>query len=398
MPPVQTKGRILPRALDDVWPGPSAHLPHVLLVVDQFPRALGGGEKTVLRLAELLPSYGFRASVLTFAIHPESSVLAAPLPFPLYLLPLQRTYDLTAFRAARALGRFLREQSVLLVQTFFESSDLWAGLVTRTLSSARLVWSRRDMGILRSAKHRLAYRLMAGVPDEVFAVSDGVRRHCIEEDGIDPARVCTIYNGLDVNRFRSRQDTVPPRFTVTTVGNIRHVKGHDVLIQAAALVLAQYPEASFSIAGDVLEPACFDELQRLVTQLGIEDSFRFIGGVRDVAQHLAAADVFVLPSRSEGFSNAILEAMACALPVIATDVGGNAEAVLNAVTGYIVPPEDPAALARCMLQLAGDRALLGRMGAAGRGLAEKKFSTEAMMKQVTCAYRRLLGRCADISL
>jgi glycosyltransferase involved in cell wall biosynthesis len=387
----QTESRNWPLALDEVWAGPYPELPHVLLVVDQFPRALGGGEKTVLRLAELLPSYGFRASVLTFAMHPESSVPAAALPFPLYLLPLERTYDLTAMRAARALGRFLREQSVVLVQTFFESSDLWAGLVIKTLSSARLVWSRRDMGILRSAKHRLAYRLLSNMPDEIFAVSEGVRRHCIEVDGIDPPRVCTIYNGLDVNKYLPRRQTAPGRLTVTTVGNIRHVKGHDVLIQAAALVLAQCPGVSFSIAGEILEPGYFAELQRLVTELGIDESFHFDGGVRNVSQHLAGADIFVLPSRSEGFSNSILEAMACSLPVIATDVGGNPEAVLNEVTGYIVPPENPAALARCILHLSGDRALCRSLGAAGRARAEERFSTEAMMQQVTLAYRRLLG-------
>jgi glycosyltransferase involved in cell wall biosynthesis len=379
------------RTLDEVWTGPHADLPHVLLVVDQFPKALGGGERIALRLAELLPQYGFRASVLTFAIHPESSVLARTLPFAVYLMPLERTYDLRAMRSALALGRFLRREKVLLVQTFFESSDLWAGLVTRALSTARLVWSRRDMGILRSAKHRIAYRLMAGAPDQVFAVSASVRRHCIEVDQIDPAKVSIIYNGLDVNCTRIEADRVPRRFTVTTIGNIRHVKGHDVFIRAAALVLEAFPETCFSIAGEVLEADYFAELEKLAVELGILDHFQFTGGMPDARGHLERADVFVLPSRSEGFSNAILEAMACSLPVIATDVGGNAEAVLDGVNGYIVPPEDPVALAQRIGQLVGDPEVARRMGAAGRVRAEEKFSTAAMMEQVTSAYQRLIG-------
>ena len=377
------------RTLDDVWQYPDPALPHVLLVVDQFPRALGGGERTVLRLAELLPRYGYRASVLTFAIHPESAVLSAPLTFPLYLLPLTRTYDFTALRAAWALGRFLRRQRVAIVQTFFESSDLWAGSVAKALSSARLIWSRRDMGILRSGKHHRAYRLLSSMPDLVFAVSDRVGRHCVEVDGVEASRVRTIYNGLDLPRPKGISSGDPGRFAVTTIGNIRRVKGHDLLIRAAAIVLEQFPHATFSIAGEVLEPDYFAELAELVRSLGISDRFRFVGSTRDAWRHLEEADLFVLPSRSEGFSNAILEAMAASLPVIATDVGGNAEAVLNEVSGFIIEPESVSLLAHYISRLAGNRSESRRMGAAGRARVEEKFSTCAMMQKVTEAYQGL---------
>lgn len=381
---------LIPRSIDDVWASSAPELPHVLLIVDQFPRALGGGERALLRLAAQLPEYGFRASVLTFAIHPESSVLTAPLPFPVYLLPLTRTYDLTALRAARALGRFVREQNVRIVQTFFESSDLWAGAVVKALSSARLVWSRRDMGILRAAKHRIAYRLMAGLPDRVFAVSDRVRQHCVDVDQIDPLRVCTIYNGLDLPASlpAHRSEGI---FSVITVGNIRRVKGHDLFLRAAALVLEEHPETRFSIAGDVLEPDYYQQLEGLVRDLGLGDRFQFTGGVRDTLQHLQQADLFVLPSRSEGFSNAILEAMACGLPVIATDVGGNAEAVQDGVNGFVIKAEDTEALAARIGRLAGDRDEARRLGAAGRLLAETRFSTGAMMRQISSAYRELIA-------
>jgi hypothetical protein len=164
-----------------------AALPHVLLVVDQFPKTLGGGERIVLKLADLLPQYGYRASILTFAIHPENTALRSP-PCPVFLLPLRRTYDFTALRAALEFKRFLADQRVQIVQTFFESSDIWAGFVTKTMSKAKLIWSRRDMGILRTGKHAIAYRLLAGAPDAVFAVSEQVRQHCIEIDRIRPSR------------------------------------------------------------------------------------------------------------------------------------------------------------------------------------------------------------------
>ena len=367
-------------------------LPHILLVVDQFAKVLGGGERIALKLAALLPHYGYRASVLTFSAHPESAALKSP-PCPIYLLPLKRTYDLAALRAAIEFRRFLKRQRIQIVHTFFESSDIWAGFVTKTMSRAKLVWARRDMGILRARKHRIAYRLMAGAPDAVFSVSEQVRRHAIEVDRIDAARVHTIYNGLNLADWNAapRPAKNPGEFLVTTVGNIRRVKGHDVFVRAAAAIVQQFPKVSFSIAGDVLEPDYFRELQTLVRDLDLVNHVRFDGGVTNQRQHLAEADIFVLPSRSEGFSNAIIEAMASSLPVVATDVGGNAEAVKDGITGFLVPPEDPDALAAAILRLLSDPSLAKAMGAAGRNVVAERFTTEAMMNQIAGAYGKLLA-------
>lgn len=370
----------------------TAALPHVLLVVDQFSKTLGGGERIVLKLADLLPQYGYRASILTFSADPDSPALKS-VPCSVYLLPLQRTYDLTALKGAIAFRRFLQQKKIQIVQTFFESSDIWAGFVTKAMSNAKLIWSRRDMGILRTRKHDIAYRLMGGLPDAVFAVSELVRQHCIEEDRIHPDRVQTIYNGLDLADWTSTQTPVlTHKRLVTTAGNIRHVKGHDVFIQAAAAVVSQFPEVCFSVAGGVLEPAYFEKLQTMVRNLNLSEHFHFAGAVTNLREHLSAADIFVLPSRSEGFSNAIVEAMAASLPVVATNVGGNAEAVLNGVSGYIVPSEDPGALAAAIIQLLADPSRAKAMGQAGSHIVAEKFTTDIMMRQTTTIYRKLLNQ------
>ncbi len=105
-----------PQSIESTLQG---ELPHVLFVVDQFNRTLGGGERIVLKIAALLPRYGFRASILTFFVHPESAALKSP-PCPIYLLPLQDTYGLTAIRAAFEFRRFLKDQKIQIVHTFFE--------------------------------------------------------------------------------------------------------------------------------------------------------------------------------------------------------------------------------------------------------------------------------------
>jgi glycosyltransferase involved in cell wall biosynthesis len=369
-----------------------AALPHVLLVLDQFPKTLGGGERIALKIATLLPQYGYRASILTFFIHPESTVRNSPC-CPIYELPLHRTYDLTAVKAAFELRRFLRQKQIQVVHTFFESSDLWAAFVTKTVPQIKLIWSRRDMGILRARKHRVGYRLLAGLPDAVFAVSEQVRQHCIDVDRIDPARVLTIHNGLDLSDWStaSRSAKTSGRVLIATVGNIRAVKGHDVLIRAAALTMPRFPNALFSIAGDVLEPAYFAELQSLIRDLNLSDHFVFAGGVTDLRRYLAETDIFVLPSRSEGFSNAIVEAMAASLPVVATNVGGNSEAVQDGISGLLVPREDPAALSSAINRLLADPAMAAAMGAAGREIVTRRFTTGAMMDQITGAYQALLS-------
>ncbi len=376
-------------------------LPHVLLVVDGFPKTLGGGERIVLRLAALLPQYGFRASILTFALHPESEFTPAQAPCPLYLLPLSRTYDWQALRGAFAMRKLFKEQNVVLVQTFFESSDLWAGLVTRLCSSAKLIWSRRDLGILRGQKHATAYRFLRRLPHAVLAVSEQVRQHVIEVDGIDPARIFTVHNGVDVeasaadhNAAREHSDDRP---LVLAVGNIRHVKGHDILIQAAARVLERLPYVRFAIAGEVLETAYFDQLQAQIEHEGMGASTQFLGGVRDLSATLQKADILVLPSRSEGFSNALIEAMAYGLPVVATAVGGNAEAVDHGVTGLLVPVEDVKALADALLVLLMAPALAKQMGTAGQLRWREEFTAAAMMQKTVTTYRTVLGTATRVT-
>ena len=366
-------------------------LPHVLLILDQMGETLGGGERIVLRLAEHLPSYGYRASILTFAASPDGPALQSP-PCTIYLLPLTRVYGFTAARGAWELRKFIRSHKVDLVATFFESSDLWGGLVAKT-AGAKVIWSRRDMGILRQKKHQIAYRWMASMPDAVIAVSEQVRMHSIDVDGIDADRVFTVHNGLDIARWSAPDrpsKNAGDAMLVTTVGNIRRVKGHDVFVRAAAVLAGRFPRARFSVAGKILEQDYFSELTDLVQSLGLQDRFYFDGAVSDPRGHLAAADIFVLPSRSEGFSNAIVEAMAASLPVVATNVGGNAEAVDDGTTGFIVPPEDETLLADALAKLLAEPLKAQAMGQAGRIAAMEKFTVAAMMDKVAAIYRQVL--------
>jgi glycosyltransferase involved in cell wall biosynthesis len=371
--------------------------PHLLLVVDEFPRALGGGERAVLRIAEMLQESEFRVSILTFAVDPECTALDAA-PCPVYLQPLTGVFRPSVLPDALELGRFLRRENVSIVETFFESSNLYAGIVTKLLSKASLVWSFRDMGILRSRKHRLAYRLLPWLPDRVFAVSDEVRQHAIAVDRIPENRVDVIYNGIDLERWPARSSRATASLaenapmTVVTLGNLRQIKGQDVLLEAAAEVMKVFPTVRFEVAGDVLEPEYFARLEQRAQELGIENRFVFLGGVTDLPVLFSRADVFVLPSRSEGFSNAIIEAMAASLPVVATAVGGNAEAVLDGESGLIVPPDDACALAKAIVRILSEPDRGAQMGIAGRQRLETLFSASEIKSRIINIFRGVLEK------
>jgi glycosyltransferase involved in cell wall biosynthesis len=255
------------------------------------------------------------------------------------------------------------------------------------------------MGILRSAKHNLAYRLMASRYDVVLAVSDQVRHFCITQDRLCSEAVVTLYNGVDLNAIARVQTNGSLRqalglestsHVIIAVANVRRIKGLDILLRTAAQVRRDFPHAVFLVVGKVLERKYCEELQALQRELGLEGTVRFLGPREDVLSLLKISDIFFLPSRSEGFSNALLEAMACGLPCVATDVGGNQEAIQHNVTGFIVPPEDVDSAAASVATLLRNPENAASMGRAGRDRVERKFDVRTMVAKLTAIYERAL--------
>src|SRR5262249_40663989 len=194
----------------------------------------------------------------------------------------------------------------------------------------------------------------------VIANCEEVRRQLVRE-GVRTTKVSTIHNGLNFGRIavsplRSRAEQFerlslrfdPSRRLVTIVANLREVKDHRTFLRAARRVHSQLPDSAFVLAGDgpLLEP-----LKLFAADLGVADSTAFIGRCDRVADLLDASDVCVLSSRSEGFSNSVLEYMAARRPVVATDVGGVQEAVVDNHCGYLVPPGDDQLMAARIVSL-----------------------------------------------
>lgn len=369
----------------------------ILFIIDQLCE-LGGAEKALLRTINRLPGDRYAPLLVTFKID-ESLGFRRSVSCPLYVFPLRRTYDWQAVKVACSLRSLIRGHRVQITHTFHETADLWAAPIAKLSGCPILISSRRDMGFNREPKHTRPYRWMGHYFSQVQTVSEQVRRHNIEKDRLDPSRVITIYNGIDLQpeypaenktAFRKRFGLAHAAHLVTSVGHIRAIKGFDVFLKTAARVREAVPNAVFAIAGDDHEPEHTQHLKQMAAAEGFGCNFVFLGPVDDVRPLLRASDVFCLLSRSEGLSNALLEAMACELPCVVTRVGGNPEVVCDGSTGYIVESENADSAAAAVVQLLSSPETARFMGAAGRRRVEQKFTTEIMMRNLTDSYEHLL--------
>jgi glycosyltransferase involved in cell wall biosynthesis len=372
-----------------------ARPPYVLFLIDHL-MALGGGEANLLKVVQLMPPELVRCSIATFRIKPE---IRQSISVPVYVFPWKRFFHLDAWKAAFALRKLIRTEKVDIVQTYFETSNLWGGVVAK-LSGALLLSSRRDMGILRKNKHALAYRMVNRLSDHVLAVSEEVKRFWVDADRINPNKVSVVYNGVDLKHIASKNSHGNPfadaewagaSHIITCVANIRKVKGIDVLIKTAQRVCQELPNMVFVIAGSLYDRAYLEEIQGMIRSLNLEKNVKLLGFVEDPVPLLKMSDAFCLLSRSEGFSNALLEAMACGVPSVVTRVGGNPEAISDDENGFLVPVDDDASAAEKLLALLRDPERAAEIGENGRNSVQTRFSADVMIQRLIVVYRDLLA-------
>ena len=280
--------------------------------------------------------------------------------------------------------------------------DLWSNLLgvpaARLASIPAIVSSRRDLSHLEwyQGKRRVCLKWIQNLGGAVVTNAAPIRDVLLGEDRFDPRKVRVIHNGVDVAKFKSaRKDRIRlfpdagDGKLVVLVGNMHtDVKGHPWLIAAAPAVLEQFPDTRFVLVGEGEQRSHFE---KQVRDLGVLQSFLFLGRRSDIPEILASCDIAVLPSRAEGLPNAVLEYMAAGLPVIVSRVGGNAELVQDGVTGILVPSEDSAALSAALLKLLSEPALARRLAQAGHEFTVRNFSFERLVQDVDALYTELLS-------
>jgi glycosyltransferase involved in cell wall biosynthesis len=301
-------------------------------------------------------------------------------------------------RATLALARWLRREQPTVVHFFLPRPYVCGSIAAELAGQKRRLMSRRSLTDYRAkypllgAVERFLHRRTFGILGNSQAVIDQL---ATEVD--DRRKLALIHNGIEMpspvfasSRQRTRATLQIPNdaFVISVIANLIAYKGHRDLIEALALAKGDLPQG-WRLLAIGRDDGIGDELKDYAKSLSIADNITWLGERTDVEELLAASDGFILPSHQEGFSNALLEAMAASLPVITTAVGGNSDAVVNNETGLLVPPRDPRALAAALSRLAKDPDLRRRLAEAGRRRVEQRFSLQACVDRYERLYRAM---------
>jgi glycosyltransferase involved in cell wall biosynthesis len=307
--------------------------------------------------------------------------------------PVQSFKSIAAPREMWAFARWCRRLRLDVIHTTELPANIF-GLPPAALARVKVrVANRReinpDKSTVEIALQRAAYTVAHRIVANSCAAAERLR-----QEGVPAKKISVIANGLDAHAFAVRPGRSRRR-RIVVVANLRPEKGHDVLIDAAVEIVRRHPEAEFEFVGGGSE---HDALTERARTRGVLDRIAFAGHCPDVAERLATADVFVLPSRSEAFPNAVLEAMAAGLPVVASGVCGIRELVAHEQTGLLVPPDRPDALTHQICRVLEDDSLAGRLGLAARADARARYSFDRMVEQFESLYLTELARAAPSSL
>ena len=306
--------------------------------------------------------------------------------------PVRAIYGLAAWKVWRELCARVRHGDYDLIQSQHEKSDLLCALLP---AGPLRISNRRDTGFQKGLMLRTLFLLLNHRFDLVIAPVKAILTRLVEREGVDPAITRCLPNGVDCDHYlpgtgwerimqRRGYELPPEKYLFGCAARMVPVKRHHDLIDAFAQVARIHPQACLVLIGrGPLET----ELRHQVARHGLTDRVVFHGEEPDMASLLPLLDAFVLASSTEGSSNAILEAMACGLPTIATAVGGNTELVEAGLTGFLVPPRAPDQIALAMGELL-DRPGLGQsMGRHARSRAVDLFSLPAMIDRYASFYQ-----------
>jgi glycosyltransferase involved in cell wall biosynthesis len=291
-------------------------------------------------------------------------------------------------RTVADLRRIITAGRFDIVHTYLYSADVLGVPAARAAGCKRIIISRRSMhGWVHEPKPHLhaVEQVVNRFATELIACSNAALRDAEASESHLPQLRTVIYSGVDVAAYQPARLQEQGPLRLVTVGALAHRKGQEYAIDAVAQARQKGIDVRLELVGRGPDEGM---LRARVAAAGVSEAVTFVGELADPRPNLQNADVFLLPSRQEGFSVALLEAMASSMPVIATDVGGNAEALVDGMGGRVVAPFQSEAIAAAISELAQDRQRLPAMGAFNRGRVTELFSIEASAQRLADWYLR----------
>jgi len=365
---------------------------------------IGGITRYILALAQQQITRGHR--VIIAADHGDTEQQVSSLGASHWLLPLHTSAEISPniFWSARELSARLRENPADLIHAHTRVGQVLADHISRRFHVPYVTtWH----GIYR---RRIGRRLWPCTGRYTIAISELVRQHLVEYFHVPASHIRCVYNGIDAAYYAlPLQDTLLQQYRVRwqlpthqpIIGGVGRlasgkVKGFDLLLVAAALLGDQWPDLHVLVAGEgPRRPFLEDVAQRL----GIRQRVRFVGSSEDIRIPLALMDVFVFSSRwPEAFGLTLVEAMAAGKPVVASQAGAVPEVIQHGVNGWLVPSDDPAAMAEGIARMLSDPATAERLGRHAQARVREMFGLDRMAAEVEAVYQEVLGQSTSVRL
>lgn len=352
----------------------------------------GGQEIRILTEARGMQDRGHEVMIATTG-NAELLPAAAKLGLPTAVLPMRRKGipELLGVRAWLAAnhGRFD-------VINTHSSTDSWLVALSRlTIAGCPPILRTRHVSTVVNTSFTTRW-LYLNATAHIVVTGEALRRQLHEQNGFPMEHMTSIRTGIDLRRFRPLDKAamrellgVPDKTVIGILATLRDWKGHDYLLDALVVLRQRFPDLYLLVVGDGPRRA---HLEKRVDELGLRDIVRFAGNQDNVEQWLATIDIFALPSYGEeGVPQAIMQAMACGLPVISTRVGAIPEAVVADQTGLLIPKRDSAALTAAIADLLQEPAKRQQFSSAAVEYARANFGIDEMLDRMETAFRRVIG-------
>ncbi|MHC4662333.1 MAG: glycosyltransferase [Planctomycetota bacterium] len=349
-----------------------------------------GAERVLYELATRLDNKRFDVSVTCIsAVRGEIGEWLAKAGIPVHYLDVKMKFSPLRFSSLAAL---LRKERPRILHTHLFHADQ-AGRIAARLAGVPFIVSTEHIVEKRKLPwRRVINSFTIGLADRIACVSESVKKYLEETHRVPEGKLTVIPNGIDLSRFDkplsksgARKKLGLPENTaiIASVGRLDFQKGFDILLEAFRQIEARR-ETLLVIGGD---GPLHGKLEKSAGA-----NARFLGRIDNVPQLLAAADIYVQPSRWEGHPIALIEAMASGLPIVATDVPGNRDTVRNGENGILAEPESPEILAEAIMSLLSDGVLAEKLGASARNLAKTEFSAKLMTERYCGLYVKLADK------
>jgi len=368
---------------------------NVLQFIGSFHQ--GGSERQAVQLSRLLKESG-KINVSIATLNNEGVLQAEIEKIGFREIPefkLTSFYNANFVKQILKCASFLREKKIEIIHTHDFYTNVFGMLAAQLAQTPLAIASKRETGGIRTKMQIRVEKFAYKQANAIVANSEAVKKYLIE-NGVAEKKIKVIYNGLDLERLTPKTTdrkaiceelNLPSdeniKF-VTLVANLRYeVKNQPMFLRAAQKILNKFPHAHFVLAG---EGELQESLENLANELKIAENTHFIGRCVKVPELLSISYACSLTSFNEGFSNSILEYMAAGKPVVATNVGGASEAIVENETGFLVESNDDETLANRLIELLQSEEKAATFGAKGRQVAEEKFSLNAQLNKTLELY------------